>query len=248
MDVRVNEHQPRGAVAADVARIADGRLVARPWRRDSSVLQLLLLPGAAVSPDTIKRCVDRVAAEGWTRVITAALAPLEQPPFLASGFAVDEELVLLSMGLDAHPLPRPDAAVRRAHRGEWSMVEHIDKAAFDTFWHLDVPALQAALQATPSSRLRVVEEPVAGYCITGRAADRGYVQRLAVSPTAQGKGFGRALALDGLRWMQRRDVRCAYVNTQMANQTALSLYHSLGFREEPAGLAVLGRDLSGAPA
>ena len=77
----------------------------------------------------------------------------------------------------------------------------------------------------------------------GRAARRGYVQRLAVGPEAQGSGLGRALLVDGLRWLRRRGAARAVVNTQVDNERARALYESLGFRMAPSGLAVLGRDL-----
>ena len=43
--------------------------------------------------------------------------------------------------------------------------------------------LDDAIRATPASRYRVAAErggPISGYAVTGRAADRGYLQRLAV--------------------------------------------------------------------
>jgi ribosomal protein S18 acetylase RimI-like enzyme len=65
------------------------------------------------------------------------------------------------------------------------------------------------------------------------------LQRLAVDPGHQRRGLGRALALDSLRWLKRRGVDRAMVNTQEHNDGALSLYQHLGFRLQPGGLAVL---------
>lgn len=72
---------------------------------------------------------------------------------------------------------------------------------------------------------------------------RGYVQRLAVHPDAQGQGLGRRLLLDGLHWMQRGGAWVASVNTQFDNSPALALYESVGFREEDFGLSVLAATL-----
>ena len=55
--------------------------------------------------------------------------------------------------------------------------------------------------------------------------------------------MGRALALDGLRWLRRRGVARAVVNTQFGNDAALALYLRLGFQEEQSDLAVLHRRL-----
>ncbi len=82
-----------------------------------------------------------------------------------------------------------------------------------------------------------------GYTIAGRAGRRGYLQRLAVMPSAQGHGFGAALVVDALSWMAARGAHDAVVNTQTDNERALDLYVRLGFERQPEGLAVLGRRL-----
>jgi ribosomal protein S18 acetylase RimI-like enzyme len=43
--------------------------------------------------------------------------------------------------------------------------------------------------------------------------------------------------------MRRRGVERVVVNTQERNEPALALYESMGFRLQPRGLAVLGREL-----
>jgi ribosomal protein S18 acetylase RimI-like enzyme len=80
---------------------------------------------------------------------------------------------------------------------------------------------------------------VEGYAICGSAGRRGYVQRLAVDPAAQGRGTGRRLLLDGLDWLAGRGAAKVFVNTQTTNLAALSLYRGVGFCPEPVGLAVL---------
>jgi ribosomal protein S18 acetylase RimI-like enzyme len=44
--------------------------------------------------------------------------------------------------------------------------------------------------------------------------------------------------------MKRRGAARAVVHTQLGNEVALSLYTRAGFRVQPAGLAVLRRDLT----
>jgi hypothetical protein len=43
--------------------------------------------------------------------------------------------------------------------------------------------------------------------------------------------------------MRRHGAERAVVNTQLDNHAALELYHGLGFRLEPVGLAVLRHEL-----
>jgi GNAT superfamily N-acetyltransferase len=194
----------------------------------------------------IRRCLDQLAGDGYTTVITAALTPQEQAPFLNAGFADHEHLHLLGHDL-ASLTDRPRRpALRRARRSDRDAALEVDTAAFEPFWRLDGRGLQDALDATPSVRFRIADGPngrPSAYAVSGRSREHGYLQRLAVAPAHQRAGIGRALALDALHWMRRHGVRRAVVNTQLDNCAALDLYLGLGFRMESFGLAVLRREL-----
>lgn len=224
----------------------DGRLRIARWRGDEHTAYLVPSRGPT-SAEAVERALTALAAEGCDAAVTAALAPTEQAPFLAAGFAVHERLHLLERSVDDLPVVAADAELRRARKADRPQILAVDAAAFSAFWHLDTAGLDDALEATPSSRLRVATLPddpaVIGYAITGRAGSRGYLQRLAVDPSAQGRGIGAALVVDGLRWLRRWGAREVLVNTQEANAAALSLYERLGFRRRTEGLAVLRRDL-----
>jgi ribosomal-protein-alanine N-acetyltransferase len=194
----------------------------------------------------IQRCVERLSTQGYSGVVTPALAPAEQRPFLLAGFAPHERLHLLAHDLlELPPLAR--GATRRARRGEKRAALAVDAAAFSPFWQLDRAGLDEALEAVPLTRFRVstaAHGTIAGYAIAGTAARQGYLQRLAVDPAYQREGRGLTLVADALRWMRRRGAGRAVVNTQLGNEVALALYTRAGFRVQPAGLAVLRRDLA----
>ncbi|MCA1690762.1 MAG: GNAT family N-acetyltransferase [Actinobacteria bacterium] len=239
------------SVRSDVLEWGRERVRVGPWRSDGQLA--ILTPtseGPPPSPQFLRRCLDELLSAGYRGVVTAALTPPEQAPFLAVGFHEHERLRLLSHNLDHLP-PAPDAPLRRAHEADRLAVLRVDAVAFRPFWQLDEWGLQDALSATPVARFRVVvdtqperSERVAGYAICGRTQRRGYVQRLAVDPAYRGRGWGQALTLDGLRWMRRRGVERAVVNTQLDNDAAYALYLRLGFREERWGLAVLRQDFA----
>ncbi len=223
---------------------ADDRLRVGPWRGDPTVAHLSPLAGRAISVTTVRRCLMRLADQGYQRAVTAALAPIEQSAFLDAGFEVHERLHLLARSITEPIAEGPTAQLRRGRRADRDRVLEVDEAAFPPFWHLDDLSLDDALNATPSSRFRVAlsdDETVVGYAVTGRAGARGYVQRLAVDPPDQRQGVGAALVLDGLRWLRRWGAREAFVNTQVGNEGAVRLYRRLGFRLRPDGLAVLHR-------
>jgi ribosomal protein S18 acetylase RimI-like enzyme len=225
-----------------------------PWQGDDRVAFLSPLAGTAPpSVAFVRRCLDQLAGHGFSRVVTGALAAPEQAAFIGAGFRVEESLHVLGAdvsqvidGSSGHA--RPDVVIRRTHSADRPHVLALDHLAFDPFWQMDDAGLLDALRATPRARFRVavgarpdptVATGIVGYAITGRAGGHGFLQRLAVHPTWQRRGVGRALVLDGLAWLHRRGVDHAAVNTQLENRKALALYESLGFRRERRGLSVL---------
>jgi ribosomal protein S18 acetylase RimI-like enzyme len=238
------------APSVDVIRWGREQIRTGPWRGDRQVAFLAPVPDAPLpSADFVRRCLTMLAARGFTRVVTAALSPLEQGGFLAAGFEVEERLHLLGLDLDGLPPLAVDIALHRLGWQDRRPVLEVDRASFDAFWQFDESGLAEALRATPRTRFRGVQPPppgpgLAGYAICGRSGPRGFVQRLAVHPDYQHHGLGRALLLDGLHWMRRRRVRRAVVNTQLENAAALNLYQQIGFRREPSGLSVLAAGLA----
>jgi ribosomal protein S18 acetylase RimI-like enzyme len=235
----------------------DGRLRIAPWRGDITTAYLTPARGRPTVA-SVERSLDHLEQDGFGAALTAALAPAEQEPFLHAGFEVHERLHLLTRSLDDLPplSATPAAALRRGRRADRPGLLRVDAAAFPPFWRLDEAALDDAIAATPSARVRVAAGGavtgadggpggLAGYAITGRSGPRGYLQRLAVDPSRQRHGIGRGLVIDGLRWLRRWRAREVLVNTQVGNEAALALYRSLGFRLDREGLAVLRREIRG---
>jgi ribosomal protein S18 acetylase RimI-like enzyme len=228
-------------LSLDLVRWGADRLRVGSWRGDARIAYIApLADGAPAAVDAVRRCCDVLGGRGYREVITAALGPAESRGFIEAGFQVRERLHLLAHDLMDLPAATT-AALRRGRRIDRGAALEVDGRSFDSFWRLDDGGFDEAIAATPSSRFRIATEgqDVVGYAVSGRAGPRGFLQRLAVDPEHQRQGLGRALAIDGLRWMKRRGVDRAMVNTQERNDGALALYQHLGFRLQPGGLAVL---------
>ncbi|MDZ7674701.1 MAG: GNAT family N-acetyltransferase [Acidimicrobiales bacterium] len=222
---------------------ADGiRLRVRSWRGRDDVAECLAAPiGALVPPDLVRAACDRARAQGYRTMVTPALPPFEWRPYLDAGFERREHLHLLAHDLLDLPGKGPHR-LRKVRRRDRPTVLEIDHGAFQPFWRMDEATLDEAERATPSSRFRL-HRGGDGYALFGRAGNRGYVQRLAVRPGAEGRGLGTTLVVDGLWWLRRWRIAEVLVNTQESNERAVALYEHLGFRRRAGGLAVLEADL-----
>jgi ribosomal protein S18 acetylase RimI-like enzyme len=214
-----------------------------PWRGGGRTAHLVVAPDTPLPDGAVLDCVRRARAAGYEEMLTSALGPSEETPFLAAMFTVRERLNLLARDIDDEP-GRPTRPVTRATRRDRPSVLALDDAAFRPFWRLGAAGLRDALDATPIRQFRVTRNgTVTGYAITGRAGTQGYLQRVAVHPGVQGRGWGRALVADAMHWLWRQGAVRAFVNTQLDNHAARSLYESFGFAMLPAGLTVMGRSL-----
>lgn len=226
----------------DGARFRAGR-----WRARGDLAYLVpLSPAHTLTTSTLAKTRAELGSRGYAEVVTAAVAPPERAAFLRDGFEEREHLHLLRHDLRGlaprRPWRRRTPRIERGHDRDRDRILELDGRTFDDFWRLDDDGLTDAMEATPISRLRVIRDPdVIGYSVIGRAGTQGFLQRLAVDPTRQGAGLGRALVDDALHWMRRRGATVGWVNTQEANERALALYERAGFRPADHNLTVLAR-------
>ena len=217
----------------------------RPWRVGSEDVYLGAVTGSSPpSPEAVRQARDALAEAGWRRIYTNALNHSEIPGFEEAGFTIKDRLHLLTHSLRDLSRVTGHRHLRRERRSDRDAILAVDSEAFSEFWRFDRAGIREAVTATPTARVRVADQgAVVGYAISGRAGAVGYLQRLAVAPSHQGRGLGRQLVTDGLHWMRRRGARSALVNTQYENERAYQLYLDMGFRPEPEGLVVLECEL-----
>lgn len=237
---------------ATPSHAARARLGVWPHRHD--VAHLVLLDHQMVpSIDDIAGWTRDAAATGARAIRTGALFPGSTAPFVESGFHAVDTLTLLERpvprpGGDRQPPTRrlPDGArLRRLRPAMLHEAAAIDRRAFPADWSNDVSALADIMDATPHHRSRSVYlgRRMVAFSISGRAGQTGYIQRLAVDPSARRRGLASTLLQDAEHWMTRRDVTRVMVNTASDNRAALTLYESMGFVIQPDRLQILEREL-----
>lgn len=239
-------------------RVGSARFRVRPWQHTTGTAYVVPLTIAStLTAPALNDLLRRLFKRGYDKIVTAPVNPPERDRLLSVGFNVHEELIVLKHRLRSRLPARPalsDFRIRRGRqRRDLAAVLRLDADAFTSVWRLDAAGFHEALAATPSSRWRVIRKTrgsakpnagnVAGYCVTGRAGPDGYLQRLAVASSHQGRGFGSGLVADALWWLRRAGATSASVNTQTGNERALALYSRCGFDLAQERLAVLHRRL-----
>jgi ribosomal-protein-alanine N-acetyltransferase len=81
-----------------------------------------------------------------------------------------------------------------------------------------------------------------GYALGGSGSERGWILGVAVEPSAQGAGIGRALTEALLERMTARGIRDVAVTVHPDNEAALALYRSFGFEQERSEPDYFGAD------
>jgi dTDP-4-amino-4,6-dideoxy-D-galactose acyltransferase len=74
-----------------------------------------------------------------------------------------------------------------------------------------------------------VEGESVGFVSCAMTEDEGRIPLIATRASARGRGIGRGLVSEALRWFESAGASMAHVKTQSANYAALALYHRAGF-------------------
>ncbi len=221
----------------------------RTWPLDDSIGHLVMVDVSMVptAEQVDAWLADAYAApNGVSAVRTGALYPAAAAVFAERGFAVIDRLILLERALLGPQPRRPSrrsapSRLHRARRRDADTMATIDQSAFPAGWRNDAVSLGDIADATPSARSRLARsngEPV-GFAITGKAGLTGYLQRIAVHPSAQRLGVGRQLVDDAVEWLMRRGANRALVNTGVDNHAALRMYEQASFDRLDDQLVVL---------
>lgn len=229
------------------------------WPFDATTAMLTLQsahrPDVTISRSLVEEWADATAMSAFQRVRTSAVGPATAEALLVHGFVVRQELDFLMADLTSGVRPPVGNSSWRIGRVRAADAVRIDVAAFGDEWALDAAAFEHSCRATQHFHVRGARRglplPVRsgpfggkalGFCLTGVSDDTSYLQRLAVAPTAQRRGAAGALIADSMRWAVGRGARRMFVNTDINNVAALSLYRQWGFESVGYHLRVMECD------
>lgn len=207
--------------------------------------------GIGVEVALVEAALELAAAEGGGQLHLWVFRPTQIHDALAHrlGFSRGRELYQMR-----RPLPHPEAArwpagvrVRRFVPGQdeaaWLAVNNAVFAGHPEQGTWDLETLrrrEAEAWFDPVGFLLAEDdEGLAGFCWTkvheggdvgGRAGGMiGEIYVIAVDPSRQGSGLGKALVLGGLASLAERGCRTGMLYVDASNESAVGLYRALGF-------------------
>ncbi|NJN82502.1 MAG: GNAT family N-acetyltransferase, partial [Caldilineaceae bacterium] len=154
-------------------------------------------------------------------------------PFLNLGFEIVERLQFyrrhnLLQSSDRAELP-PGIILRPVRSTDLEALAQLDVATFDPLWHYGVAELQSLSQQGPM-QIAEANGQLLGYSALTYSPFEAQLVRLAVHPTSQGRGVGRALLGNALHAVRDLGIDELALNTQTSNTRSQTLYRSFGFR------------------
>jgi ribosomal protein S18 acetylase RimI-like enzyme len=152
---------------------------------------------------------------------------------ISNGFTTRQSIIMLERdgGVPVNSSQPPEISIRSMQPFDLPVVAEVDAAAFELLWQNALPVLERAYPQTEWATVAESNGQVIGYQLSTRHALGLHLARLAIRPSAQGKGLGYALVADLIERANQRGITHLTVNTQSDNATSLKLYQRLDFRD-----------------
>jgi ribosomal protein S18 acetylase RimI-like enzyme len=210
-----------------------------PWRNRPEIASIEDLVAVRHLEELLRAAFERCAAQGDELMLTVELDARRSPArYERAGLEMLEEVITYQIGIGREPWSGSDrirlVRVDANDAAAIDLVTNIDQASFPWLWRNNRAEFDVYLQ-TPGVEVWLVEadgEPVAYFGVT-LFPDWGHLDRVAVVPEQQGRGFGLetlGLAVDTMRQQGARRVG---LSTQRTNERSQRLYDRFGFKRTP---------------
>jgi ribosomal protein S18 acetylase RimI-like enzyme len=210
-----------------------------PWRNRPEIASIEDLVAVRHMEELLRAAVERCAEHGDDLVLTVELDSRRSPArYERAGLEMLEEVITYETGIFREPWSGSDRIrLVRVNANDEAAIERvttIDQASFPWLWRNNRTEFDVYLHI-PGVEVWLVEADDApvGYFGVTLFPDWGHLDRIAVVPEQQGRGFGLetlGLAVDTMR---RRGARRVGLSTQRTNRRSQRLYERFGFRRTP---------------
>ena len=213
-----------------------GKATARPWNGDLPYGYLRLERGRA---RFLRKASRHVLSYGVDLVASPPLLGSATAPWAEAGYSHFQDLHLYRRSLIGS-VPADQPGILEVPP-DYEVLADVDDRSFDPLWRTTPLGLRESYRATLRRAVFVTRgEPTPyGFAIVGCSGVTAYLQRIAVTPSHRGRGWGGRLTLAAIRWAVRHGAATMLLNTPPANRGAAALYRSTGFHRLPDRLVVL---------
>lgn len=210
-----------------------------PWRNRREIAHVAELVAVGQAEALLRAAFERCVACGDDLMLAIELETQRGPTrYERAGMELLEEVITYEADAPRQPWS-PRRGVRLVPVGAGDdrtidLVTRIDAASFPWLWRNNREEFGVYLR-TPGVDVSLLEadgEPV-GYVGTTHFAGWSHLDRIAIAPDVQGRGFGRealGLAVEGMR---RQGARRVGLSTQRTNVRSQRLYERFGFWRTP---------------
>lgn len=224
--VSFDERGMRGAICTwpDGAPVARVRMVAlESDTRTPCWLGLVLSCALAELNKVGVRELTWIDYEGWA----ARYLP-------RGGFVLLERVITLAKFDYLLPeLAACDVLLRASSEQDVPGILAVDRAAFPPHWWNGEMTIRRGVTVSPYFVVAEVKGEIVGYATGDMHRPLAHLNRIAVTPTHQGRGIGSQLLRDALLAFWAWGAEEVTLNTQQSNRTSQRLYKRFGF--EPTG-------------
>ena len=171
-----------------------------------------------------------IARSGGARVAVIAMQTWFQQILIQSGFKNHQSIVMLEWQYQPWAESAAEGVrIRQMKEADLPDVQRVDADSFDPLWQNSLETLRRAYSQSLLATVAENEDEIIGYQLSTGGGQRAHLARLAVHPSVQGQGIGRALLGDLFAKLVNNGIYKLSVNTQSDNFVSLGLYQRTGF-------------------
>jgi ribosomal protein S18 acetylase RimI-like enzyme len=210
-----------------------------PWRNRPEIASIEDLVAVRHLEELLRAAVERCADHSDELILTVELDSRRSPArYERARLEMLEEVITYELGSVREPWSGSDhirlVRVQANDEAAIDLVTRIDQASFPWLWRNNRAEFDVYLH-TPGVEVWLVEagkKPVAYFGVT-LFPDWGHLDRIAVVPEQQGRGFGLETLGLAVATMRKRGARRVGLSTQRSNRRSQRLYERFGFQRTP---------------
>ena len=174
---------------------------------------------------------EEIAQAGGAKVAAIIMQPWFGNVLAASGFENRQQVVMLEWRYQHRGWNEAGGIrIRNMEETDLPDVEKADAASFAPLWQNPLETLRRAYAQSLVATVAEDEHGmIVGYQLSTGGGGRAHLARLAVHPSMQGRGVGRALLNNLFAKLVPGGYTKITVNTQSDNEVSLNLYQKMGF-------------------